>query len=199
MFITTNNPLPSGERLRVEVIDREHGFMVETVVARSAKVDHNLQAFKKSGMGVRFLAIDELVAELLRGGKAAAPVDAEAPPQNGIYPVNYATPEAFIQAYQRDISGGGLFVATRFPADLDSRIIVEIHLPHSGPGEPPPPLRVPARVVQRFAPQSQGGVGTNLVSGMGVELLDRPSTIAQLAPIVQVYMRASASGAMRPS
>jgi hypothetical protein len=192
MFITTNNPLTSGERLRVEVLDRDCSFMIETVVARSAKVDQHLQAFKKSGMGVRFMSIDELVGDLLRGGKAG-PVDEEAPPKNGIYPVRYPTPEAFVQAYKRDISTGGLFVATRYPAELDSRIVVEIHLPATGPGEPPPPMRFPARVVQRFSPVSEGGVGTNLMSGMGVELTDRPSAIGQLAPIIQLFSRTSGS------
>ncbi len=65
MFIATNSPIPSGVRVRVEVLDRDRGFMVEGVVAHARKVRAELAAVTQSGMGVRFLSVEELVRELI--------------------------------------------------------------------------------------------------------------------------------------
>ena len=65
MFLATNSPVPSGTRIRVEVIDRDRGFMVEGVVAHARKVRSELAAITQSGMGVRFLSVEELVRELI--------------------------------------------------------------------------------------------------------------------------------------
>jgi len=65
MFIASNSPMPSGTRIRVEVIDRDRGFMVEGVVAHARKVRAELASISQSGMGVRFLSVEELVRELM--------------------------------------------------------------------------------------------------------------------------------------
>jgi Tfp pilus assembly protein PilZ len=65
MFVATNSPMPSGTRIRVEVIDRNRGFMIEGVVAHARKVRTELAAITQSGMGVRFLSMEELVRELI--------------------------------------------------------------------------------------------------------------------------------------
>jgi PilZ domain len=65
MFLATNSPMPSGTRIRVEVIDRDRGFMVEGVVAHARKVRSELAAITRSWMGVRFLSVEELVRELI--------------------------------------------------------------------------------------------------------------------------------------
>lgn len=65
MFVATNSPMPSGTRIRIEVIDRDRGFMVEGVVAHARKVRSELAAITQSGMGVRFLSVEELVRELM--------------------------------------------------------------------------------------------------------------------------------------
>ena len=65
MFIATNAPLPSGSRIRIEVMDRERGFMVEGVVAHARRIRGELARVTQSGMGVRFLSVEELVRELL--------------------------------------------------------------------------------------------------------------------------------------
>src|SRR5829696_4633583 len=44
MFIATNAPLPSGSRIRIEVMDRERGFMVEGVVAHARRIRGELRA-----------------------------------------------------------------------------------------------------------------------------------------------------------
>jgi len=65
MFVATNSPLPSGARIRIEVMDRDRGFMVEGVVVHARKVRAELAAVRQSGMGVRFLSVEELVRELI--------------------------------------------------------------------------------------------------------------------------------------
>ena len=65
MFVATNSPVPSGTRIRVEVIDRNRGFMIEGVVAHARKVRSELAAITQSGLGVRFLSVEELVRELI--------------------------------------------------------------------------------------------------------------------------------------
>src|SRR6476659_9100865 len=65
MFIATNSPMAGGSRIRVEVVDRDRGFMVEGVVAHARKIRGDLARVTLSGMGVRFLTVEELVRELI--------------------------------------------------------------------------------------------------------------------------------------
>jgi hypothetical protein len=65
MFIATNSPVPGGSRIRVEVVDRDRGFMVEGVVAHARKLRGDMTRVSLSGMGVRFLTVEELVRELI--------------------------------------------------------------------------------------------------------------------------------------
>jgi hypothetical protein len=74
MFIGTRSPCPSGTRVRIEVIG-ERGFMIEGMVAHARKIRGELAQIAQSGMGIRFLAVEELMRELLPGlggGEAAA-------------------------------------------------------------------------------------------------------------------------------
>src|SRR5687768_2551213 len=170
MFITTNTPLPPGERIRVEVLG-ENGFIVEAVVARALRVATHLQAIKKPGMGVRFLTVEELVADLVSRGagvrvdKAVAGSPAEQP-EPGVYPVHFRDRDHLQQTFRRDIATGGLFVSTPDPPRLNEIVTVELHIPDSDHE----PMRFKARVVQRFEPKPGG---STLMSGMGVELIDR--------------------------
>jgi hypothetical protein len=65
MFLATNSPQPTGTRLRIEVIDGSHGFMVEGVVAHARRIRGDMARLTHPGMGVRFLAVEELVRELI--------------------------------------------------------------------------------------------------------------------------------------
>jgi Tfp pilus assembly protein PilZ len=66
MFIGTRSPMPSGTRVRIEV-QVERGFMIEGVVAHARKTRGELAQVAQSGMGIRFLAVEELVWEVLPG------------------------------------------------------------------------------------------------------------------------------------
>lgn len=65
MFVATTSPQTPGTRLRIEVIDGNHGFMVEGVVAHSRKVRGDMMRLTHPGMGIRFLSVEELVRELI--------------------------------------------------------------------------------------------------------------------------------------
>ena len=243
MFIATNSPVSSGSRVRIEVIDRDRGrgFMVEGVVAHARKSPPELARLNQSGMGIRFLTVEELVRELIPAGLAEteeipqeaalrleppplptqvfpitarppkpspppppppappppAPVAAPPPkpvvlvpppprrppapvePSGGSFTVRFSGVEEFLEVYRRDILQGGLFVSTRYPARLQETVNVELY----PPGLLVDPVMVRARVVQRFEPQSD--TGPNLLSGMGLELLDVPQLLERLSPVVE--------------
>jgi Tfp pilus assembly protein PilZ len=244
MFIATNSPMPSGVRVRIEIVDRDRGFMVEGVVAHARKIRGELARISQSGMGVRFLSVEELVRELIpavfgqteeiprdpdRGSvapsesssgepeppmehaaprpptptpvapsepkppepfppAAAAPFTMEKPAvapvtaSGGSFSVSFSSTDEFMEVYRRDILQGGLFVSTLYPARLQETVLVELH--------PPIPtaeaLTVRARVVQRFEPSSDPYASPNLLSGMGLELLDLPLLVEKLQPVMRL-------------
>jgi len=245
MFVATNSPLPPGARIRVEVVERDRGFMVEGVVAHARKVRAEPARVTRSGMGVRFLSVEELVRELIpaacgqteeipqdpdRGsftpsGEAAVeisepslhPPESPAPPPaavlssepvaepmrrmvaadaaperpgvpiattGGSFSIRFSGVDEFLEVYRRDILQGGLFVSTRYPARLQDTVNVELHPPIAFSE----PVLIRARVVQCFEPHDHTG-GANLLSGMGLELIDLPALVERLQPIVQRFQR----------
>jgi hypothetical protein len=176
VFISTRETLPKGTRLRIEFADPHHGFVVEGVVARAARSDAALQQVMPAGVGVRFLEVGELVSELLpvgsqRSEPAPARPDQETAPQRqrvrlDAYTVRFPSDGSFRQSYERDVVQGGLFVATRFPAPMGRKVMLEIHPPG---GEP---FRLEAEVVQSVPPTPSEDGSINLLAGMGVQFLD---------------------------
>jgi PilZ domain len=113
-----------------------------------------------------------------------APLPPRRPPvpvetSGGSFTVHFSGVEEFLEVYRRDILQGGLFVSTRYPARLQETVTVELH----PPGLVVDPVLVRARVVQRFDPQSDSG--PNLLSGMGLELLEMPRLLERLSPVVE--------------
>jgi Tfp pilus assembly protein PilZ len=70
LFLGTSMSLEPGERLRLEVVDRERGFLIEGQVARIHRVAVALRHVQQPGVGVRFLGPGELVGNFLNAGKA---------------------------------------------------------------------------------------------------------------------------------
>lgn len=68
MFVCTNTPLARGSRVRIEVLDPERGFIVEGIVTHAIKTPAQLQSVRQSGMGIRMLRVEELIANFLEGG-----------------------------------------------------------------------------------------------------------------------------------
>jgi hypothetical protein len=67
IFLRTQQVLPNGTRLRLEVSCAGRSFLSEGVVMRALKTPSHLQAAMPSGMGVRFLHVEELLEDLLPG------------------------------------------------------------------------------------------------------------------------------------
>jgi hypothetical protein len=227
MFVATNSPVPQGTRVRVEVMDRDRGFMVEGVVAHARRVQGDLaRVLGHSGMGVRFLSVEDLVRELIPAAHDTArqteeiprpaapspepppppepaeehvappppvpPPPAAAPPRpqggppvgtSGYFKVHFKSPEDFLEVFRRDIVQGGLFVSTLSPARLMETVTVELHLPDPEATS----MLLRARVVQRFPPDTgDPATGPNLLSGMGLELLDLPVVLQRLQPLADL-------------
>jgi Tfp pilus assembly protein PilZ len=68
MFIGTRTPLRKGTRFRFEILDPRHNYTLYGEVAHFAKVAPELQQVARSGMGVRLLAVSELVQEMIPAG-----------------------------------------------------------------------------------------------------------------------------------
>jgi hypothetical protein len=79
MFIATNSPMPQGARIRIEVMDQDRGFMVEGVVAHSRRIRGDLARLQQSGMGVRFLSVEDLVRELIPAAYGTEEIPAPRP------------------------------------------------------------------------------------------------------------------------
>ena len=179
MYIGTPNPVGKGGRIRIEVLDPQRGFMVEAEVAHALKTPLAMQQVKPSGMGVRFLQVDELIAELFGGSMVFRPEE-EKPPKDNVYSVVFRGVNHFLDTVRRDIQTGGIFVPTKFPAALNTMVTVEIHAP-DGKGDP---VRVPAHVVQRLEPQpAMAGMPAKL-SGMGVAFADPQGALLQLQAMI---------------
>jgi hypothetical protein len=78
LFLGTSTSLQPGERLRLELLDRERGFVIEGRVARVHRVSGALRQLDQPGAGVRFLSPAELVSDLVVGTrpKPSAPSSA---------------------------------------------------------------------------------------------------------------------------
>lgn len=63
-FVVTDRPLRQGSRVQIEFLTDDGGFLLEGVVARSLTYPRELLKVRTAGMGVRFLTVRELVAEL---------------------------------------------------------------------------------------------------------------------------------------
>lgn len=178
MHVATGSPYASRTRLRLEVGDENEGFVVEGVVAHSHRVAPELRKVGISGMGVRFLRVHELVTELLGG--AVVEEEGEAAPRGAVFRLRFDSPEHFLRAVQNDLSHGGLFVPTPYPAPLERSVAVEVEPPVAGME----PVRLTARVVHRIEPAAEGE-RRNLLAGMGVQVDDPDAARKALAPAVR--------------
>jgi len=194
MFLGTGSPMAIGERLRIEVIDKDRSFAVEGAVVRLHRVSVALRQVAQPGVGIRFLPVAELFQELLPT-VTAAPKEAEDAPREqpgqevvigtaGLVTVRFNTLEALEKVWGRDLAHGGMFIQTEEPLPVDRELTLEIHVPAPGFA----PVRTRARVIHSFTPPKDGlGHGPNLLSGMGVVFEDALTVIAGLKSVIDRY------------
>ncbi|MEO8276180.1 MAG: PilZ domain-containing protein [Thermoanaerobaculia bacterium] len=73
-FLGGASSLQQGERLQLEIVDRDRGFLAEGRVVRVHRVALAMRHLDPPGVGVRFLLPEELVEELLPLAKQSGPV-----------------------------------------------------------------------------------------------------------------------------
>lgn len=73
LFLNSAIGLEPGERLRLEIVDREGGFFAEGRVARVHRVALALRQVENQGVGVRFLPPEELIETLVPLARQAGP------------------------------------------------------------------------------------------------------------------------------
>lgn len=208
LFLGSGTAMNPGERIRIEVVDRDGGFFAEGRVARVHRVALALRHVDQPGFGVRFLRPEELIEELLPLARETEPVSRrgsvppgrvpEAQPNAGaardeelgnaatpVVEVAFDDPAAFLSVYHRDITSGGLFISSEHPATLNAEILVEIRLPL--PELRPQLFR--ARVIQCFEPQGAIGPGRNILSGMAVQFVDPAAVVEALRPVLEELRR----------
>ncbi len=167
MFLATDEPLAKGSRIRVAIGASDRGFFVEGEVTHSLKREPHLPATRRVGMGVRFLPMAKVLAKLVPELAASLAQGDTPSSDDGLYRASYASAQQFLEVYERDVQTGGLFVATRRPAEVGECVEIEVVVEHSGI----PPLRLTGSVVYRAEANPPGDdAHTNLMAGMGVEL-----------------------------
>ncbi len=163
MSLVAETQLPVETRVEVRFLDAANGFVVEGEITNS----------KDSGMGVRFLQVKELVAdlvvpELVPDEVAESPELIESTEIDladfGIFRIKYANQADFRRAYKRDLMSGGLFVPSKKPAVLGADVRLDIIVEDAGLE----PVRLEGRVVQKAT------------GGMGVEIINLQSAHAAL-------------------
>ena len=215
-FLATNGPAPPGTRMRVEFLG-ENGFIIEAIVAHAARVSTSLQSIRSSGMGIRFLSIDELVAGLLppgggletetlglssddetTGGRAPSEDDeqgASAGPKvretaadgTQVYTVGFRNVAYLMETMDHEIRFGGVFVPTEAPAGLQHEIRLALALPA-------PILRTihaDATVVKLVDP---GSDPSSEIAGMAVALKEPEAILKQIQRLIQEARTAKSSG-----
>lgn len=132
LFLGSASALVPGERLRLEVVDRDNGFFIEGQVARVHRVSLALRHVEQPGVGVRFLTSEELIEQLLR------PVAHHAARSRAVEPPPTPQPER-----QSPPQAEGSRIGTSPPAGRDGET-------RDG-AEKPPPRVVPVTFVDASA------------------------------------------------
>lgn len=191
VYIQTNSPCRPGERIKIE-LQGASGRQVEFygVVTHATRVPLALRGVADSGMGVRFLHIDELMNELVgvNVGRSKGSATTRLPATSGWqassaqetddggYRVEYKTIKEFLAALAGDLQHGGLFLATPNPLQLDDEIVAEFvvtPVAHE-------PVKIPARVVQTFDQSADTAGASTRPPGVGIAFNDPLAGLEQL-------------------
>jgi Tfp pilus assembly protein PilZ len=209
MFLGTSVPLEPGERVRLEVLDREKGFIIEGQVARIHRVALALRHLEQPGVGIRFLVPAELVGDLLQGSKPRmtgsstgltrppgvagpaptaaprdpAPASAAPAPAAGTRPPRAIAVEFVDRAAFLAVYHRDIAAGGLFlTSDSPASLHETVLIDLRPPVAPGAPLLFEARVVHR---QDGASDGLSRHAGMGVQFLDPDRVRAALAPVLE--------------
>lgn len=218
LFLNSAVALQPGERLRLEVVDRDHGFFAEGRVARVHRVALALRQVEQQGVGVRFLLPEELIDGLVPVARHTGVATEEAPGPSlaggrasepragaGVSPTRTTPePEASAESLNAPLvpvqfADASSFLSTYYRDITAGGLLVSspnplplqstVWIELHLPLPEEGPRRFPARVVQRFEPQAAVGEGRNLLSGMAVQFLEPEKVLATLSPLLPQLRR----------
>ena len=184
MFVESPDHLPPGELVQVLIaLPDGNPLRALTTVERVVPPEEAAFCGGMPGMGLRFFMMDtrlrsrwEDYLEAVRTGATPKQPDPKAtehrvedPVQlsrrgehrkEGKFRVRIATKEKLAEFYTRDVSKGGMFLATTKVRPIGSRLRLAIKHPVSGREFP---MEAEVRWVKESGPQSEWGMGVQLV------------------------------------
>lgn len=201
MFICTNQPFKPGSRIVVEVGRDGKRIELHGLVRHAARVDPLLQKIRPSGMGVRLLRTEEMMAAVLglderdpeeigneeenvaeeaQEQEDSSPgEEAEGDPDPSVYHLNFVSPTELATSFERDLKFGGIFVPTSNLPDGDE-VVIEFLFDWTDLSR----IRIPAHVVKRFEAAEGTAMGEK-VSGIGVAFSDPEGAMAEFLTVIE--------------
>lgn len=173
LFIGTIRPLPPGTEIIVEIKEVEKVRRRPAAVVHAARVSALLASVRTSGMGVRFLDLEDAgdpVAET-REVDTATPLEpvereeqlAEAMTSPSDLEIDLSDVERFREAFRRDIQHGLVFVQGPIASEVGEEVQVGVLVP-GGVGEVTLRARIDRETVCRSEAYGQlGAAGFMLV------------------------------------
>lgn len=139
LFIGTIRPLPPGTEIVVEIKEVEKIRRRPAKVVHAARVSALLASLQTSGMGVRFLALEDTrdpIAETQGGDRATSleprvrdEQSAEAKISSSDLVVDLSDVERFREAFRRDIQHGQVFVRGPIASEVGEEVKVGVLVP----------------------------------------------------------------------
>lgn len=184
MFVESPDSLPPGELVQVLIaLPEGNPLRALTTVERVVTPEEAVFCGGMPGMGLRFFMMDTRLRkrweDYLDGVRTGAtPKDPdpkatehrvdppvkltrrEQPRKEGKFRVRLASREKLAEFYTRDVSRGGMFLATTKVRPIGSRLRLAIKHPVSGREFP---MEAEVRWIKEEGPQSEWGMGVKLV------------------------------------
>jgi len=184
MFVESPDHLPPGELVQVLIaLPEGNPLRALTTVERVVSPDEAAFCGGMPGMGLRFFMMDTRLRkrweDYLEGVKAGTkPVEPDpealehrvddpvklsrriAPRKEGKFRVRLATREKLAEFYTRDVSKGGMFLATTKVRPIGSSLRLAIRHPVTGREFP---MEAEVRWVKEDGPEDEWGMGVQLV------------------------------------
>jgi Tfp pilus assembly protein PilZ len=197
MFICTNSPFKPKTRIVIQIGKEDNKIEIQGVVRHAARVDPLLQKIKPSGMGVRLLRTEELMAVVLgherdmsaekedeenetalqeEVAQTEAVEDQEAAT---IYRMNFVSPRELATSFERDLKFGGIFVPVLDLPEGDD-VVIEFLFDWDDQAR----VQIPAHVVKRFE-AAEGTTAGERVTGIGAAFSDPEGAIAEFLNVIE--------------
>ena len=204
MFVCTNSPFKPKTRITIEIGKEGSKLELQGVVRHAARVDPVLHKVKPSGMGVRLLKTEELMAAVLGLENETSAGDEEQEQDQEekleeeeairteavedqeaatIYSMNFVSPRELATTFERDLKFGGIFVPTLNLPEGDD-VVIEFLFDWDDFTR----VRIPAHVVKRFD-AAEGTAAGEKVTGIGVAFSDPEGAIMEFLDIVEAQKR----------